>query len=71
MRLLLLVAVIAAWMSRNISTDPREWPAGLKRECDRLRADGAESVAAGKRAAARRAEQVQREIDEASLPRPR
>lgn len=70
MRLALLaVAGVGIWALRRAPTDPRRWPSAAKDEAARLKAQGKEALEAGKRAAARRQEQVQREIDEAARPR--
>jgi hypothetical protein len=57
------------WLLRNAPTDPRQWPGAARAEAGRLRGQAKEAFEAGKRASARRQDEVQREIDEASQPR--
>ena len=70
MRLLALAAGAAAvWALTRAPRDPRRWPEAARGELERLKEQGKEAFEAGKRAAARRQDEVQREIDEASRPR--
>jgi hypothetical protein len=58
-------AALAAWLWAHGARDPNQWPRELAAEFAQLREDAKASVAAGKRAAARRGEEIEREIEEA------
>jgi hypothetical protein len=65
-RLVLLgLAGAGAFLIARAGRDPRGWPDAAREELERLKAHLREAIEAGKRAAARREAEVQREIDEA------
>ena len=65
-RLLVLGLVGAgAFLVARARRGPREWPEAGREELERLKSRLREAIEAGKRAAARREAEVQREIDEA------
>lgn len=51
-----------AWAYSKGPRDPREWPGHLAEQAALLRAQGTEALAAGKQAAARRQQEIDREI---------
>jgi hypothetical protein len=61
----------AVWLAVKVSPDPRKWPAYLTEEWARVRRQGQEALAAGKRAATRREEELDRELEAAGFARPR
>jgi len=67
MRLVLLAAVGAAayYVVTRCAPDPRTWPAQAQEDIARLRVNLAEAVSAGKRAAARREQEL---LDELGTP---
>jgi hypothetical protein len=54
----------AAWLVSRGHRDPRHWPQAAKEEVAILRRNLDEALAAGRRAAARREEEIEREIAE-------
>lgn len=69
-RLMVIGAAAASvWLLRSAPKDPRDWPDAAKSEAMRIKGHASEAIEAGKRAAIRRQEEVQREIDAASQPR--
>ncbi|MEW6581153.1 MAG: hypothetical protein AB1416_00120 [Actinomycetota bacterium] len=58
----------AAWLVARGHRDPRRWPQALASEGALLRRQLGEAVAAGKRAAARREQEIEREMAEATRP---
>lgn len=64
MRLVLLAAVGAAayYVITRCAPDPRTWPAQAQEDVARLKANLAEAVAAGRRAAARREQELMDEL---------
>ena len=70
-RLAILGGAVALgkWLLKTVPPNPRDWPDAAKGEAQRIKEQAAEAVAAGKRAAERRQDEVQREIDAASQPR--
>jgi hypothetical protein len=55
-------AGVAVWLIAQGHRDPREWPGQLAEEWARLRSAAKEAIAAGKRAAARREAEIDREL---------
>lgn len=57
---------VGIWMWYRGHRDPREWPGELSAEWARLRVDLKEAADVGGRAAARREEEIDRELDAAA-----
>ena len=62
---LLVAAGAGAWMWIRGHRNPREWPGEAAAEFARLRDDLRAAVDVGKRAAARREEEIDRDLEEA------
>ena len=64
----LAVGAAAAYLVARGHTDPTTWPEAAKGEVDLLKKNLNEALAAGRRAAARREDEIDREITEAAGP---